>query len=303
MEIPLKVESLSKTFGQRKIVSDLSFQVKLGSIHGFLGPNGAGKSTTIKMLTGLMLPTSGSVEIFGKKLDPTQSNYKSLIGLLPEHLPLYLDMTPRESLQFMMKLHHQKLDSSREEQMIELYGLKEVYERPIGHLSRGFRQRIGLAQAMVFDPKLIILDEPTNGLDPQSVVEFREILRHLSKTKTILFSSHILSEVELLCDEVTIIHQGQIKGSGPIEILGKQFKRGQKIHFLTKNSEVQIPNAKKNQTNTQGEVLWTIDFTDENDHRREVFEYCAEKKIQILELWTEKSDLEDLFLQLTESKK
>src|SRR5690606_14471808 len=222
----LVVESVTKEYPGRVAVSNISFDVHKGSIHGFLGPNGAGKSTTMKMISGLTPLSGGKITLFGKTVTPLDKELKNLVGVLPENPPLYLDMPVEEYLRFVAKLHHVKNPKEATEKVMQDLSLLEVRKRLIGNLSKGFKQRVGLAQAVVFDAPFLILDEPTNGLDPQTVVELREFIKKLSETKTILFSSHILSEVEHLCDQITIIHQGTIRASGPIQEIQRRVRKG-----------------------------------------------------------------------------
>src|SRR5690606_27982054 len=209
MDKILVVDSVSKEYPGRVAVKNVSFSVKSGSIHGFLGPNGAGKSTTMRMIAGLLPVSSGRIELNGRPIE--EQEISKLIGMLPENPPLYLDMTVRDYIKYVARLHQQNDINSRVDKILSDLSLQEVSHRLIGNLSKGYKQRVGLAQALVYDAPFIILDEPTNGLDPQSVVELREFIKKLSLQKTILFSTHILSEVEQLCDEITIIHKGEVK--------------------------------------------------------------------------------------------
>jgi ABC-2 type transport system ATP-binding protein len=226
MDKILVVDKITKEYPGRIAVADVSFQVLKGSIHGFLGPNGAGKSTTMKMIAGILPPTTGEIKLFGKTVVPEDRDLKNQLGLLPENAPLYLDMKVETYLQYVAKLHAVNKVKEQVDRVMEELHLTEVRGRLIGNLSKGFKQRVGLAQAIVYDAPFLILDEPTNGLDPQTVVELRDFIKKLSLNKTILFSSHVLSEVEQLCDHITIIHRGRIQASGNLRDIHRKFRQG-----------------------------------------------------------------------------
>lgn len=300
----LVVDSVSKEYPGRMAVKNASFTVTAGSIHGFLGPNGAGKSTTMKMIAGLLPVSRGRIELFGKPIE--KQKISELIGMLPENPPLYFDMTVRNYIEYVARLHLQKDIKNIVEKIINDLSLKEVADRLIGNLSKGYKQRVGLAQTLVYDAPFIILDEPTNGLDPQSVVELREFIKKLAEKKTILFSSHILSEVEQLCDEITIIHQGEVKASGPLEEIQKMFKKGfvitvgvasgHKLPDLTRFGEVQIELLSQH----EGEDTYQLIFSEEKDIRGELGRYFYSNGVDLLTLSLDSPELEDIFLQMTE---
>lgn len=208
----VRVSNLSKSFGSQLAVDNLSFELRKGEIVGFLGPNGAGKSTTMKMLTGYMKPSSGVIEIEGKAITEKAMQARAAIGYLPEHNPLYKDMYVLEFLLLIGDLYgmDKKFLQERAEEMIMLCGLTKEKRKKIGQLSKGYQQRVGLAQALLNNPPVLILDEPTTGLDPNQLVEIREVIRQAGKEKTVLLSSHIMQEVEALCDRVILINQGKI---------------------------------------------------------------------------------------------
>lgn len=210
----LVVDNITREFGGKLVVGPISFRVKENSLHGFLGPNGAGKSTTFKIISRLLKPTSGEVFYFGKK-----EYSQNILGILPENAPLMLDMTIESYLNYVLALRGFKNREIKEkvESTLETLSLVENRKRLVGNLSKGYKQRVGIAQALIFNPKILLLDEPTVGLDPEAVFEMRELLMKLKKEHTILLSSHILSEVQAVVDEVTIINQGKIFFSGPIE--------------------------------------------------------------------------------------
>jgi ABC-2 type transport system ATP-binding protein len=208
----LKVQNLTKIYGSQKAVNDISFEAKAGEIVGFLGPNGAGKSTTMKIATGYLTATTGNVEVSGYDVQKNPMDVRQNIGYLPEHNPLYLDMYVKEFLAFIGGIYGLKGQNlqKRISEVIDLFGLSLEYKKKIGQLSKGYRQRVGLAQALIHDPKVLILDEPTTGLDPNQLAEIRSVIRNIGKEKTIIFSTHILQEVEAICDRVVIINHGII---------------------------------------------------------------------------------------------
>ena len=214
----LKVQNLTKIYGSQKAVNDISFEAKAGEIVGFLGPNGAGKSTTMKIATCYLTATSGNVEVCGYNVQQNSMEVRQNIGYLPEHNPLYLDMYVKEFLEFIGGIYGLKGQSlqKRISDVIELFGLTLEYKKKIGQLSKGYRQRVGLAQALIHDPKVLILDEPTTGLDPNQLAEIRQVIRNIGKEKTVIFSTHILQEVEAICDRVVIINHGIIVKDCPI---------------------------------------------------------------------------------------
>jgi ABC-2 type transport system ATP-binding protein len=206
----IKVDHLLKQYGTQRAVDNISFEIGKGEIVGFLGPNGAGKSTTMKMITGYLQPDAGSIEICGLPVQGESLNTKKKIGYLPELNPLYTDMYVREYLGVMAGLHGMDSAKGRIDEVIAVTGLKPESHKEIGQLSKGYKQRVGLAAALLHDPEVLILDEPTTGLDPNQIIEIREVIRNLGTEKTILFSTHILQEVEALCSRVIIIHKGKI---------------------------------------------------------------------------------------------
>lgn len=304
MDKILVVDSISKEYPGRIAVKNVSFTVQQGSIHGFLGPNGAGKSTTMKMIAGLLPTSSGHIELFGKPI--AQQEIYKLIGMLPENPPLYDDMTVRAYVEFVARLHGKNDIKARVEKTLKDLSLLEVSHRLIGNLSKGYKQRVGLAQALVYDAPFIILDEPTNGLDPQSVVELREFIKGLAKHKTILFSSHILSEVEQLCDYITIIHEGEVRATGDIKSIRKIFKKGlslvvgvsasQGLPNLERFGEVQIELISKDAVEDTYQLL----FKNEVDCRKELSRHFHDAGVDLLTLRLDSPELEDIFLQMTE---
>lgn len=209
----ISVENLSKSYGQQQAVDQLSFNASPGKVVGFLGPNGAGKSTTMKMLTGFLLPDSGTASICGYDTVKQDMEAKRCLGYLPEHNPLYLDLYVKEALAFMADVYRIENKNSRIAQVIEQTGLGDEQHKRIGSLSKGYRQRLGLAQALIHDPQVLILDEPTSGLDPNQIIDIRHLIQELGKTKTVLLSTHIMQEAEAICEQLVIISKGRLKAN------------------------------------------------------------------------------------------
>ena len=217
----ISVKNLSKHYGQQKAVNQISFDAKPGRILGFLGPNGAGKSTTMKMLTGYLQPTSGNAEIAGKDIQVEPLEVKKQIGYLPENTPLYMDMYVREFLSFVAQTYGLSDITKRVEEVIQQVGLTQEQHKKIGMLSKGYKQRVGLAQAIIHQPQVLILDEPTSGLDPNQLSDIRALIKNLGKDRTVIISTHIMQEVEAICDDVIIINKGVLVANSSIEELKK----------------------------------------------------------------------------------
>jgi ABC-2 type transport system ATP-binding protein len=220
----IQIQNLTKTYGQQKAVDGIGFEVKAGEIVGFLGPNGAGKSTTMKIVTGYLSASSGSVSVNGFDVKTQSMDVRRHIGYLPEHNPLYLEMYVKEFLQFVGNLYHIKGTTlkNRVAEMIELCGLGLEQHKKIGQLSKGYRQRVGLAQALIHNPSVLILDEPTTGLDPNQIIEIRNVIKNVGRDKTVLFSSHIMQEIEAICDRVVVINHGKIVSDSTLASLKQQ---------------------------------------------------------------------------------
>jgi ABC-2 type transport system ATP-binding protein len=309
MDKILVVDGVTKEYPGRVAVKEASFQVTKGSIHGFLGPNGAGKSTTMKMIAGILPTTSGEIRLFGQKVLPENRELKNQLGLLPENAPLYEDMKVEKYLQYVAKLHAVKNTKEQVEKVMEELSLTDVRGRLIGNLSKGYKQRVGLAQAIVYDAPFLILDEPTNGLDPQTVVELRDFIKKLSADKTILFSSHVLSEVEQLCDHITIIHKGKIRASGNLQDIHRKFRQGlvlklgigvgQKLPDLMNFGKYEI----NHHSTLSMEEQFLINFESETDIRSDLGKFILDRGLNLMTLHIESPELEDIFLHMTENKK
>lgn len=304
-EFAIILDRISKEYAGFNAVSEASFQVKKGSIHGFLGPNGAGKTTTLSMIAGLLKPTGGDIFVYGKKLKENLANLKTDIGILPENPPLYPDMKVKEYLYFVGRLN--KMSNQylkiRYEKIIQKLKLEEIQHRLIDHLSRGYKQKVGIAAAIIFNPKLVILDEPTLGLDPIAMVEMRNLINELRHDHTVILSSHLLNEVEQVCDEVTIIDKGLIKASGTIEEIKKSFQFRELI-------EIKVERCSESDLS----VLRSYDFVDEvkynnntiqcltsstTDNRSVLSEKIIELKLGLIEFRSNPHELEDVFKQVT----
>ncbi len=262
----ISVESLTKKYGEQKAVNNISFEIKTGEVVGFLGPNGAGKSTTMKMITCYMAPTSGDVRLDNLSVHNDSEEIKKKIGYLPENNPLYTDMPIVDYLKFTAAIQgvEKSKISSRIGEMIEMCGLDREKHKKINELSKGYRQRVGLAQAMIHDPEILILDEPTTGLDPNQIIEIRKLIKELGKEKTVLLSSHILSEVEATCDRILIINKGRIVADGSSETLRQQ-AQGQELLSV----KIEASNGADVQKSLLG--LATVESVKANEEREGFF--------------------------------
>jgi ABC-2 type transport system ATP-binding protein len=296
------VEHLSKYYGEQMAVDDISFQVGKGEILGFLGPNGAGKSTTMKMLTGYLPPASGKIEIGGIDMLQHPIEGRRHIGYLPEHNPLYLDMYVKEFLHFVAGTYSLgKQTKEAVKRVIEMIGLGAEAGKTIRQLSKGYRQRVGLAQALIHDPEVLILDEPTTGLDPLQLAEIRSLIKSLGKTKTILFSTHIMQEVQAVCDRVVIIHKGKLVADSTIEGLNAsisgqssvliQFEKPITTSLKDQSEIVDLQMIQSGTYRAKGNDLLAL--------KKALFRLAVEEDNPILELKEEKAGLEDVFRQLT----
>jgi ABC-2 type transport system ATP-binding protein len=309
MDKILVVDRVTKEYPGRVAVSNLSFHVSKGSIHGFLGPNGAGKSTTMKMIAGLLPVSNGEITLFNKSVSPDNSDLKNQVGLLSENAPLYLDMKVEKYLQFVAKLHLVHNVNEQVNKVMEELSLTAVRGRMIGNLSKGFKQRVGLAQAIVYDAPFLILDEPTNGLDPQTVVELRDFIKKLSLRKTILFSSHVLSEVEQLCDQITIIHKGKMRASGSLKEIHRKFRQGLVIKLGLGLGE-SLPDLGQfgkfevtHHSTLNAEEQFLINFESDQDIRCELGKFILDRGLKLMTMHSESPELEDIFLHMTETRR
>lgn len=301
----IEVKNLLKEYGAQKAVNDISFKVDKGEIVGFLGPNGAGKSTTMKIITGYLASTKGEAFVCGVNVAEDPLTIKKKIGYLPEQNALYYDMYVREYLDFVAEVHQVQDRRSKIERVIELTGLKTESKKKIGQLSKGYKQRVGLAAALIHDPEVLILDEPTSGLDPNQIIEIREVIKNQGQNKTVLFSSHILQEVEAMCDRVIIIHQGQLVADSRLQDLqrGNNEKHVVIVSFnevvdkkmleeLKDVSGVEEPQAK----------IYKLQTKNPESVRKQVLELALKNNLNIVSLQTENRSLEDVFRSLTTTR-
>lgn len=294
----IKVDSVVKEYDHQKALDQVSFTIDTGEIVGFLGPNGAGKSTLMKIITTYIEPTGGTVSVNGFDIIEDPIHVKRSIGYLPEHNPLYLDFYVREYLKFHADIH--KTSKERIQTVIDLVGLTDIKGKKISQLSKGYRQRVGLAAALLHDPEVLILDEPTTGLDPNQLKEIRDLIREIGKTRTILLSTHIMQEVEAMCDRVIIINKGNIVAD---ERLGDLLtEKGQVIQVefdlnIDEQLFKKLPDLKAADHTTENH--WDLVFDSEKDMRAEVFDFARDNGIRILKLNRKIMSLEALFQNLT----
>mgnify|MGYP001791327055 CR=1 FL=1 len=294
----IQLSSITKTYGTQKAVNNISFAAKKGEIVGFLGPNGAGKSTTMKVLTGFLQPDEGTVLVDDIDVIKNSIEAQKKVGYLPEHNPLYLDMYVKEYLQFHADIHNISKDTIPD--CITKVGLDKESHKKVGQLSKGYRQRVGLAAAILHNPSVLILDEPTTGLDPNQLIEIRALIKELGKDKTVLLSTHIMQEVEAVCDRVIIINNGEIVIDKKLVDLKEDKKQTIKVGFDYKIEEqflqrlANITTIKNNYDNS-----WTLTFETEEDMRPKLFDFAQEYGLKILELNSENKNLETLFRELT----
>jgi ABC-2 type transport system ATP-binding protein len=308
----ITVKGITKRYGTQVAVNNVSFQIPTGEIVGFIGPNGAGKSTTMKIITGNLPPDSGSVLIKDLPALEHPKEIRHMIGYLPEHNPLYLDMYIREYLNYVADLYKSKVGSRKSkglsrkssvEKVIELTGLGPEVGKTIGKLSKGYRQRVGLAQALIHDPDILILDEPTTGLDPNQLSEIRSLISNIGKEKTVLLSTHILQEVEAICDRVLIINQGSIVADESADQVGRSNTRQvQTIHVEVQEvSEAGtwetlsfVQNIK-----TLGDKEFLLETRETRDVRGDIFNFAVSQGLTILSLSLKKKSLEEVFREIT----
>lgn len=295
------VEDVSKSYGSQLALDKISFSVESGSIMGILGPNGAGKSTLLKIISGYLRSTSGSVKINDLEVDPENPEIKKFIGYLPENNPLYTDLYVREYLSLVAGFYKIQNRKSRIQEMIEMTGLESEVFKKIGTLSKGYRQRVGLAQALLHDPALLILDEPTSGLDPAQLVEIRQLIRSISSKKTVLLSTHIMQEVEAVCDRVLILNQGKVVAlETPENIKRLTFQKTRKILVEYGEAvEVKLLESMKGVIKTeQLNSNKFLVFTSGDDLRPALFKHAVKNNLTLLTLHEQESSMEHSFLEL-----
>ena len=295
------VNNLTKIYGKQLAVNNISFEIGTGEVVGFLGPNGAGKSTTMKMITGFIPPTEGGGSVCGIDFVEDSIEVRKIVGYLPEHNPLYLDMYVTEYLTFMAELSNIKPAKKSVKMAIEITNLGPERHKKIGMLSKGYRQRVGLAQALIHNPKVLILDEPTSGLDPNQVVDMRNVITQLGKEKTVMLSTHVMQEVEAMCSKVIIINGGQIIANDDIGLLKTNFSSFISIlvefsSALDKSKILQIEGVTS--AENKGGNSWKIQ-SNNAQLRQQISQFALSNNAEILELSTDKNSLEDIFRNLT----
>lgn len=300
----IEVKNLVKIYGEQKAVNNISFKVNKGEIVGFLGPNGAGKSTTMKMITGYLQPSDGDALVcdVNVKADPLHTKQK--IGYLPESNSLYYEMYVKEYLEFIAEVHKVENKKEKISQVIQQVGLTPEAHKKIGQLSKGYKQRVGLAAALIHDPEVLILDEPTSGLDPNQIVEIRNVIKELGKNKTVLFSSHIMQEVQAICDRVIIINKGTIVADDKLSKLQQsstsskvlvQFKEALETEWLQR-----LPAAKT--VLKLDTYNWEVESDNEEALRKQILAMAVENNLNIVSLQSGSKSLEDVFRNLTQNK-
>jgi len=302
----IQVSNLTKTYGLQKAVDDITFQVKTGEILGFLGPNGAGKTTTMRVITSCLLPTAGKITIGNYDVHEDTEEIKKYIGYLPENNPLYYDMFVIDYLKFIAEMRSipKTETSKRILEMVYVCGLQKEKHKKIQELSKGYRQRVGLAQALIHNPEVLILDEPTAGLDPNQIIEIRELIKRIGKAKTVILSSHILAEVEATCDRIMIIHKGKLvadgsaedlrKRSGENKVLKIKIEDGEQeniLNILRKLPGVNIMSADNGQ--------FVLQQNNKESIEREIFNLCVKNSWVLTEITPIETKLEDVFRELT----
>ena len=306
----ITVENLTKQYGTQKAVDTISFEVKTGEILGFLGPNGAGKTTTMKILTCFMAPTEGDVKVGDYSIHDNQEEIKTKIGYLPENNPLYYDMPVLEYLSYAAQLQGVTKENMRDKiiEMVQVCGLNEEKHKKIGELSKGYRQRVGLAQAMIHNPEILIFDEPTSGLDPNQIIEIRNLIKRIGRQKTVILSTHILPEVEAICDRILIINKGKIVADGTPDTLRKQAQGEEMLRIKIEdetNKDLIFDSLRT--IDSVGMIdpvadvnnTYIVQSKSGQSSRRAIFQLCVQKNWTLTEMTPIETKLEDIFRELT----
>ena len=300
----IHVRNITKIYGEQKAIDNISFDAEEGEVIGLIGPNGAGKTTTMKILTGYMPPSEGSVEIYGHNIQTAELEVKKLTGYLPEHNPLYGTMYVKEYLSFVCRIHKLSQIRDRIESIIEKVGLGKEQHKRINALSKGYKQRVGIAQAIIHDPKVLILDEPISGLDPNQLIEIRSLIKSLSKGRIIIFSSHILQEIESICDKVIILDKGKIIKDDTLSQLNAASQQTINLR-LTLLKEASFDSL--NDINGVIEIekinntQCILNYESQTDPRSEIFDWVVETNNKILEMTPMQESLETIFKSVTKS--
>lgn len=302
----IEIKNLTKYYGTQKALDNVSFSVGSGTVVGFLGPNGAGKSTLMKIVTGLLSPTSGTVLVEGLDVTENINQIKKIIGYLPENNPLYLDMYVKEYLQYTANIYHLSNTDKVVDEVIGRTGLEAECRKKIGALSKGYKQRVGLAQAIIHNPQVLILDEPTTGLDPNQIVEIRNLILELGREKTILLSTHIMQEVQAICHQMAILDHGVLVANGSAEQIGistRNNRRQVEVEFNLPVDEkmlLQITNIVA--VEKTGASTYVLESDSEADVRQDVFNFAVQHNIAVLAMQVKQKSMEEVFQELTKNK-
>ncbi|MBI5218352.1 MAG: gliding motility-associated ABC transporter ATP-binding subunit GldA [Bacteroidia bacterium] len=304
----IEVINVSKIYGKQKALDNVTFSINTGEIVGFIGPNGAGKTTMMKIITGLIPQTSGNVKVNGINVMENSIEIRKHIGYLPENNPLYLDMYIREYLEFVAGLYHLGNSTKfRIDEMVEQTGLEAEIKKKIGALSKGFRQRVGLAQALIHDPNVLVLDEPTSGLDPNQIIEIRNLIAEAGKEKTVMLSTHIMQEVEAICDRVIIINNGAVIANDSAKQLIVQAHEKFQTIIVEFNSKIKEDDLKKIKGVIKTAKLkdnnWLIQSSHETDVRADIFNFAVKNNLAVLSMQKQEKSLEEVFHELTKHQK
>ncbi len=299
----ISIQNITKFYGRQKVLDRVSFEVNRGEVVGLLGPNGAGKSTLMKILTAYIPPKSGTASVMGLDVQDNPLRIQKQLGYLPENNPLYPEMYVREYLEYVLGLYPGiRLGKKRVGEVIELTGLGPEQHKKIGALSKGYRQRVGLAQALIHDPPVLILDEPTTGLDPNQLTGIRQVIKELGKEKAVLFSTHIMQEVEAVCNRVVIINKGRVVADDRVDMLSRKASSGGS-YFLELEEKLQAERFMEITgvafTEMVSETSWILHTTSEDDLRSDIFDFVVSNGLHLLSLSVHNEKLEDVFRQLT----
>jgi len=299
----ITVNHITRRYGEQLALDDVSFEIKRGEIVGFIGPNGAGKSTTMKIITGLLAADSGDTLINGLDVATNPLEIRRIMGYLPENNPLYPEMYVREYLKYVARLYGMKKITSIINDIVDKTGLNKEVRKKIGELSKGYRQRVGLAQALIHNPEILILDEPTSGLDPNQIIDIRNLISNLGKEKTVLLSTHIMQEVEAICDRVIIIDKGKIVADEKSSSIREQSDEIEQTVIVEFDKEVTPGQLMKingvKEVKKTGQNIWLIQASTEDDIRSKIFEHAVQNDLQVLSMQRKERKLEDVFRDLT----
>ena len=301
----IRVENLTKTYGKQQAVNNISFEINTGEIVGFLGPNGAGKTTTMKILTCFIPPTKGAAFINDLNVEENAIAIRQQIGYLPEHNPLYTDMYVKEYLHFVGSVYGIKNITKRVQEMVDLTGLQVEQKKKIGQLSKGYRQRVGLAQAMIHNPKVLILDEPTSGLDPNQIVEIRNLITTIGKEKTVMLSTHIMQEVEAMCNRVIIVNKGEIVANGKPQELKDIFSANKVLSVkfnIPLNTQQLVDLKQLTNVTLIGDGSYSLEGSNEEHMKTIAFNFAVKQELMLSEMKLQESSLEDIFKNVTQKK-